>query len=118
MKINYRLICINIFLLLFFFITFANASEVKTGITNPIKVDGLTGLIRIVLSDIVSPVLTILAVLFLMYSGFLFVSAQGNEQQLTKAKEVLKWTLIGLFVLISANVFAEIIQNTAKRLQE
>ncbi|MEX0931287.1 MAG: hypothetical protein WDZ88_00895 [Candidatus Paceibacterota bacterium] len=92
--------------------------QTQTGIRNPICANSFLELVEIILRDIVSPILAIVAVFFLMYSGFLFVTAQGNETQLTKAKGVLKWTLIGLFVLIGARVFAEIIQATVTSLGE
>ena len=52
------------------------------------------------------------AVVGLVYSGFLFVKARGNDQELSKAKQALWWTVIGTAVLLGAWVFAEAIKNT------
>jgi len=41
-------------------------------------------------------------VVFLIIAGFLFVTAQGNEQQLAKAKNTLFWTVIGAALIIGS----------------
>ena len=51
-------------------------------------------------------------VLMLIYTGFLFVTARGNEQRLTDAKNKLKWVLVGAAVLLGAWVIASAIQAT------
>ncbi|MDO8555377.1 MAG: hypothetical protein Q7R75_02330 [bacterium] len=51
----------------------------------------------------------IIAVIFIIYSGFLFVKARGNPTEITKAKETLKWTLIGTAVLLGAYIIAQAI---------
>jgi len=53
-----------------------------------------------------------IAGLALVYSGFLFVSAMGDEKQLTSAKETLKWTVIGLGVLLGAEAIILVVQET------
>lgn len=37
-----------------------------------------------------------------IYVGFLFVTAQGQEAKVTKARSALLWTLIGFAVLLGA----------------
>ena len=56
-------------------------------------------------------------VIFIIYAGFLFVTAGDNESQITKAKTVITWTLIGAAVLIGAKVIAMAIQTTVLSLQ-
>jgi hypothetical protein len=55
-----------------------------------------------------------LAVIFFIWSGFLFVTAQGNEQQLTKAKKAFFWTAIGTILLIGAYALAAAVANFAQ----
>jgi len=38
----------------------------------------------------------------IIYVGFLFVTAQGQEAKVTKARSALLWTLIGFAVLLGA----------------
>lgn len=50
--------------------------------------------------------------LAIIYCGFLFVKAQGNPEELKKAKEALLWTLVGAAILLGALAIAKMISNT------
>lgn len=50
--------------------------------------------------------------LAVVYCGFLFVSARGNPEKLTKAKDALVWTLIGAAILLGSWAIAEMIEET------
>ena len=56
--------------------------------------------------------LTPLVVIMVLYSGFLFVTARGNAEKLGSAKDALLYTLIGAAIVLGAEGFATIIQNT------
>ena len=47
-----------------------------------------------------------LVTIFILYAGFLFVTAAGREQQVTKAKNIFSWSLIGAALIIGAWVLA------------
>ena len=71
------------------------------------------------LQDLVVKLLAVVAelgavvcIFFIIYSGFLFIKAQGNEGELTKAKSIFMWSVIGTAVLLGASVIAELIQGT------
>ena len=51
-------------------------------------------------------------VICIVYAGFMFVSAQGNEVKIAKARTLLTWTLIGAGVLLSAMAISLAIQDT------
>ncbi len=51
-------------------------------------------------------------VVFLVYSGFLFLTAGDNESNTTKAKKVFLWCLVGATIAIGAKVLAAVIQAT------
>ncbi|MCI0542171.1 hypothetical protein L0Y69_00230, partial [bacterium] len=53
-----------------------------------------------------------IAAVFLIYSGFLFLTAQGDTTQLTKAKTSFVWAAIGTAVLLGAWALAEAIRGT------
>lgn len=53
---------------------------------------------------------------FLIYSGFLFVTARGNAEQVTKAKTVFFWTIIGTLLIVGATVIATALNEFAKGL--
>lgn len=68
------------------------------------------------LIDIVTEFGAVVAVLFIIWSGFLFVKAQGNQDALKKAKSTLYTTIIGTAILLGASVIAKIILNTLSQI--
>ncbi len=54
--------------------------------------------------------------LFLVYSGFLFVFAQGNQEQLAKAKTNFIYVILGSILILGAWVFASLLGNTVTEL--
>ncbi len=80
-------------------------------IGNPLKADNLLQLLR----DIVDIVITFglpIAALFIIYAGFLFVTARGSEEKIKKAKETFLWAIIGSAILLGSWVIVTLIQNT------
>jgi hypothetical protein len=58
----------------------------------------------------------VVVVLMVVYVGFKFVVAQGNESKITEARNMLTWTVIGAIVLLGAQVIATSIQATVNAL--
>ncbi|HZS42755.1 MAG TPA: pilin [Candidatus Paceibacterota bacterium] len=58
----------------------------------------------------------VICVFFIIYAGFLFVTAQGNEDKLKTAKNAFLYTVIGVIILLGAELIAKIIENTIKSL--
>ena len=75
----------------------------------------LTTLIADIMS-LVTRIGIVIVILMLVYVGFLFVTAQGNESKLTQAKTALMWTVIGALILLGAQAIAYGIQATAQAL--
>lgn len=44
----------------------------------------------------------VVVILMMVYVGFKFVTAQGNETKISEAKNMLLWTVIGALVLLGA----------------
>lgn len=87
------------------------------GISNPLKdICTIPQFIKAIFERIVLPLGMSIAVLFIVYSGFLFVTAQGNETKLTKAKSAFFWAIIGTAVLFGSWAIATIISNTIDEL--
>ena len=57
-----------------------------------------------------------IVVLFMVLAGFMFVTARGNEEQLTKAKTTLFWTMVGAAVIVSAKIIAEAVKSFGNQL--
>ena len=58
----------------------------------------------------------IIVVFMLIYVGYLFVVAQGNETKITEARKALQWTVIGALILLGAQAIATGIQATVQAL--
>lgn len=99
-------------LLLPFFYAFADGTTCPAGqLCNPIKVNSFPLLIKTILEALIKIGIPIIA-LAIIYSGFLFVSARGNTEQLKKAKSSLMYTLIGGAVLLGSWAIAQVISET------
>ena len=81
--------------------------------SNPLKATSIEALLADIL-QLVSRLGAIIAVLYFIYGGFLYVTAQGDEDKVGKAHGTLKWAAVGTAVLLSAEIIARIIENTVK----
>lgn len=52
-------------------------------------------------------------VVAIIYSGFILLTAGGNEEQIKKGKIWILWTLVGAAIIVAARVIANTISNTA-----
>ena len=91
--------------------------ECSTGITskiiNPLgpNISDIPSFIKEIIKIVLYVGVPIVA-LAIIYTGFLFVEAQGNPEKITKAKKALMYTLIGAALLLGAFVIAEAIKAT------
>ena len=82
-----------------------------TTIKNPINAKTINDLIEKILEGVIKIGIPIIA-LAIIYSGFLFVSAQGNTEKLATAKKSFTYTLIGAAILLGAWALAQVISET------
>lgn len=87
----------------------------KGGISNPLKPDYDTfpKFVAKVIGTAVEIVMPFV-VLGFVYSGFLFIKAQGNPEGLKEAKSAIWWSIVGAFILLGAWGFAQIIGTTVE----
>lgn len=83
---------------------------------NPFGGEGLTGSKSI--GDLITRVLKILltlagivAVLFIIIGGFLYITSYGNEQQAEKGKKALQYALMGLGIVILSYVLVYVVTD-------
>jgi hypothetical protein len=50
-------------------------------------------------------------VLMFVWGGFTFATASGDEKKVTQGREVLKWAVIGLLVILSAYAIESVVQG-------
>lgn len=95
------LFALSVLILPFFFVHAATGQ-----LENPLRgTNDLTTLIIKILGAVVK-IGGYVAVLAIIWSGFLFVKAQGNETELAKAKTSFLYTIIGVAVLLAAQGLA------------
>jgi len=83
---------------------------------NPLKYRTIPEFLAAVLKVIAEIALPIL-VLFLVYVGFLFVTARGNPEELNRAKRYFLWAIVGSLIILGASMLSIAIQNTVKDIQ-
>lgn len=84
---------------------------VNTQLVNPVKYENFSDFVAGVIGAAVN-VLMPFVVLAFIYSGFIFVKAQGNEAELETAKKAITYSIVGAFILFGAWGFAQIIGRT------
>lgn len=72
----------------------------------------LTAFVSNLLKGAVTLALPFVAV-YIIYSGFLFVFAQGNQEKLSRAKENFLWVILGSCLILGSWMFAELLASTA-----
>jgi hypothetical protein len=94
----------------------ANTTTCGGKLCNPLRnISDLDGLIVAVLGIVVK-IGTYIAVIFIIWSGFLFVRAQGNPGELAKAKETFLYTIVGVAILLGAQALAMAVGGTVNSL--
>jgi len=58
-----------------------------------------------IISAVISTVVSLLGVIFvglIIYGGFIWMTARGNEERVTKAKDLMTAAVIGLIIVLAA----------------
>ncbi len=81
-----------------------SAGDILTKVANP-EQTGLSGDLATTVATVIKAVLALVGTIFLVltiYAGILWMTAQGNEEQVTKAVGIIKASVIGLVIIMSA----------------
>lgn len=96
-----------------------NNSSSNTGvgnilIENPLKggVNNLYDFLSLIVNDIILPIGGVIAVLFIIYAGFMLVTARGDETKLKNAKRAFTYAAIGTLILLGSWAIAEALKGT------
>ena len=84
--------------------TAANSAGYDTSYTSPDPI----------IQTIIEVALSFLGVIFLIltiYGGFLWMTAAGNEEKVSKAKKILTAAIIGLIIVISAYAISTLVMS-------
>jgi TRAP-type C4-dicarboxylate transport system permease small subunit len=80
-------------------------------LANPLAFPSITELLAAILNMVIVIATTII-VLFIIFAGFKYVTAQGNPQKLQEANRALIYGIIGGVIIIGAVAILQIVQNT------
>ena len=116
MKLGSRILMkvVSLAVLVFIPIRFLLAQE---SFQNPLKFTTLAQFLNALLDVIIIigiPIVT----LAIIYAGFLFISAQGNETKISSAKQIFFWVVIGSLLILGAKALAVAIEGTVKDLTD
>lgn len=82
---------------------------------NPLKYNSVPEFISHALQVMVMVALPIIS-LFIVYAGYMFVSARGNEGKLSEAKNNFYYVIMGAILILGAWVIATLIGGTISQL--
>jgi hypothetical protein len=117
MKKNWQKLVLIVYVFIVPIISFAdgpNSDPTQGKIVNPLgegRFTSIPGLIQTILEGALKISIPIIA-LAIIYCGFLFVSARGNPEAITKAKDALTWTIVGAGILLGSWAIAKMISAT------
>jgi hypothetical protein len=106
-----------ILLLSFTLPAFAFPGPAGGGISNPLGDQNMS--LVAFFNGIVSVLIelgTIVSVLGIMYGGFLYATAQGDEEKLGKAYKTVTWALVGTAILLGARTIMAVIAGSVSQL--
>lgn len=82
---------------------------------NPLDSDTFEELV-LALTQWVAAIALPIVVIFIIYSGYLFVTAGGNQSKIDAAKTTFYWTIIGAAIVVGAWALASAIVDFAQKL--
>lgn len=77
---------------------------------NPLGVNSIQDLL-VNLLEVVIIIAVPIIVFFVIYAGFMYVTAQGNATKIQNASRALTYALIGGVLIIGATAIAQIVRN-------
>ncbi|MDP2737082.1 MAG: hypothetical protein Q8O59_04900 [bacterium] len=113
----YSISFISLFLIFFFVTNFCLAAflkpTTKTEIEQQANVTGVSGgydvyggsTIFTLIQTVINALLSLIGVIllaYILYAGYNWMTAQGEEEKVTKAKDTLKRAIIGVIIIVAA----------------
>lgn len=94
-------------------ISSAATNQGSVGIKNPLG-DGNDNLFKMIdtIIDALLKLGAVLAVIAIIFAGFKFVTAGGDEGKLKTAKAILLYTVIGIVILLGARIISAVVVET------
>lgn len=91
--------------------TFSGDTGDSSSLENPLRSNDLMEFLQEIL-DVIMIFAVPLIVFMIIYAGFLYVMARGNEGEVTKASKALLYAVIGGVIILGANIILAVIAGT------
>jgi hypothetical protein len=108
---KFKNIYFNILLSGVFFLPILAFSQNNLGIENPISATNLWDVL-ISFVKIIRTLAIPFVVLAIMYTGFLFIKAQGKAEEIAAARKAFFWTMVAALIILSAQALGEMLKAT------
>jgi len=116
-KITINLIIFAIFLVVHSQTVEPPSSGVTGSIPNPTTAgDDIMSVLYALLSNVVMPIAAVAVVIWIIWAGFSYLTAQGNPAKIEIAHKRLLWSLIGAGILLGAAGISEVVKRTIESL--
>lgn len=86
------------------------------GIQNPLKGADSLGELFNTLAQFAIDVAYVVIAAFLLLSGFKFIKAQGNPEELTNAKKTFWYTIVGALIIIGMDTMISVFKSILEQL--
>lgn len=96
-------------------VTVAQTSCPEGRVCNPIKFPNFISF-ALEIVNVAIQYGALLIVVFIVFAGFKFVTAQGNSEKVSEARKMLTWIIVGAFVLLGVYVIKAAICGTIAQL--
>jgi len=97
------------FIIVYAISDFIGAADIRPGGSknigqlNPLDTNTFTGLFQVLFKNFLS-IAGVVSLLLIIISGFRYITARGNEEQVSQARSGLLWAIIGLIVILLSYV--------------
>lgn len=91
-------------------LTCVQAQQEPDKIDNLLKIDSFSELANNIIGFI-RIIAIFIAVIMIIYAGFLFMTSAGEEEKISKAKKALLWALVGLAVFLIGTGWVKIVKD-------
>ena len=93
-----------------------NSGGPSIKLENPLAFNSIGEFVAAALQALVLIALPIVG-FFILLSGFMFISARGNKEQLATAKKNFMWVIAGAILILGAWALAQLIEGTVAQLR-
>lgn len=92
-------------------------TNINVNIPNPTNAgSNIMQILIALLNNVVMPIAAVAVVMWIIWAGFGYLTAQGKPGEIQKANQRLMWSLIGGGILLGAVGISQVVENTINSL--